>query len=95
MALGSIFGRFWIQVGRQVEAKLEPKSSKMALQKDVQKMITNLLCGPTQAAAGREVEGPLKEFKIQRTQRKKGQGPGPGEREEGQWSRRAPGTLSR
>ena len=36
MALGSIFGRFWIQVGRQVQAKLEPKSTKMALQKDVQ-----------------------------------------------------------
>ena len=43
MALGLIFGRFWDQVGRQVEAKFEPKSTKMALQKDVQKMITNLL----------------------------------------------------
>ena len=61
MALGSIFGRFWTQVGRQVEAKLEPKSTKMALQKDVQKMITNLLCGPTQADARRGVVGPLKE----------------------------------
>ena len=48
MALGSIFGRFWSQVGRQVEAKLDPKSTKMALQKDVQKMITNLLCRPVQ-----------------------------------------------
>ena len=39
MALGSIFGRFWIQVGRQVEAKLEPKSTKMAFLKEIENMI--------------------------------------------------------
>ena len=61
MALGSIFNRFWTQVGRQVEAKVEPKSTKMALQKDVQKMITNLLCGPTKSLAMLGVGGPLKE----------------------------------
>ena len=39
MALGSILNGFWSQVGRQVEAKLEPKSTKMALQKEVENMI--------------------------------------------------------
>ena len=33
MALRLIFGRFLDQVGWQVEAKLEPKSIKMALKK--------------------------------------------------------------
>ena len=60
MALGSIFNRFWTQVGRQVEAKLESKSTKMALQKDVQKMITNLSPDLTQAHAVLGVGGPLK-----------------------------------
>ena len=39
MALGWIFARFWAQVGRQVEAKLEPKSTKMAFLKEIENMI--------------------------------------------------------
>ena len=37
MALGSIFGRFWAQVGGQVGVKLAPKSEKMGYQNDVKK----------------------------------------------------------
>ena len=39
MALGSIFGRFWIQVGRQVGAKLAPTSEEKWVPKPCQKMI--------------------------------------------------------
>ncbi len=35
------FGRFWDQVGRQVEAKLAPKSKKIRYQDDVKKNIKN------------------------------------------------------
>ena len=41
---------------------METKSIKMALQKDVQKMITNLSPDLTRRAAGRGVVGPLKEL---------------------------------
>ena len=34
MALGSIFGRFWAQVGGQVGVKLAPKSEEMGYQDD-------------------------------------------------------------
>ena len=37
MALGSIFGRFWAQVGGQVGVKLAPKSEEMGYQDDVKK----------------------------------------------------------
>ena len=39
MALGSIFGCFWDQVGRQVGAKLALKSNKMGCQDDVKKSL--------------------------------------------------------
>ena len=35
--LGTIFGPFWLQVGRQVEAKLAPKSEKTRYQDDIKK----------------------------------------------------------
>ena len=41
MALGSIFGRFWAQVGGQVGAKLAPKFEKMGYQIDVEKSSKN------------------------------------------------------
>ena len=41
MALGSIFGGFSIQVGRQVGTKLAPKSDKKGVRKLRQKMIDN------------------------------------------------------
>ena len=37
MALGSIFGGFWAQVGGQVGVKLAPKSEEMGYQDDVKK----------------------------------------------------------
>ena len=37
MALGSIFGGFWDQVGREVGVKLALKSNKMGCQDDVKK----------------------------------------------------------
>ena len=37
MALGSIFDRFWAQVGGQVGVKLAPKSEGMGYQDDVKK----------------------------------------------------------
>ena len=37
MALGSIFGGCWLQVGRQVGAKLAPRSEKRAYQDNVKK----------------------------------------------------------
>ena len=40
MALGSIFGRFWAQVG----AKLAPKFKKMGYQIDVEKSSKNKSC---------------------------------------------------
>ena len=73
---------------------MEPKSTKMALQKDVQKMITNLSCRLTQEHASRGVGGPLKEFiqdpgppgpRATRGQGAEGRGQGAG----------APITLSR
>ena len=41
MALGSIFGGFWAQVGGQVGLKLAPKSEKMGYQDDVKKSYKN------------------------------------------------------
>ena len=41
MALGSIFGRFWAQVGTEIEAKLVPKFEKMGYQIDVEKSSKN------------------------------------------------------
>ena len=37
MALGSIFGGFWAEVGGQVGAKLGPKSEEIGYQDDVKK----------------------------------------------------------
>ena len=37
MALGSIFGGFWVQVGGQLGAKLAPKSEEMGYQDDLKK----------------------------------------------------------
>ena len=40
-----IFGGFWAQVGRQVGAKLAPKSGKFGSQDDVKKMIKEIHAG--------------------------------------------------
>ena len=62
-----IFRGFWDQVGRQVEAKLVPKSKKTRYQDDVKK--TSKIKRPGRAGAGPSRprpggEGPLKQFRT-------------------------------
>ena len=51
MALGSMFGGFWDQVGRQVGVKLALKSDKMGYRKKSEKQvgIGNQFLGPREA----------------------------------------------
>ena len=58
MALGSIFDRFWAQVGGQVGAKLAPKSEEMGYQDDVKKTSEIWSGDGTQWSARKSGPGP-------------------------------------
>ena len=50
--LGTILGGFWLQVGRQVGAKLAPKCEKWGSQDDVKKRHANLESRPREPGGG-------------------------------------------
>ena len=60
MALGSIFGWFWAQVGGQVGAKLAPKFEKWGFQDKVEKVIVQKPCDEFQSHASNGGSRPLR-----------------------------------